>query len=155
MDEPGAQLVTLMLLAMPVAAMAWTVTHEEILREPREFCQRRSRAARGWWQRKFFYVFTCEYCFSHWVSLGLVVVTGFRLVYDDWRGAVVALFALVWIANVYMTAYVRLRLDVREERLEIAQREAEAKVAAAAAAHPERAGLPVRQRAASADERAS
>jgi hypothetical protein len=29
--------------------------------------------------------FTCEYCFSHWVTLALMVMTGHRLLLDDWR----------------------------------------------------------------------
>jgi hypothetical protein len=32
---------------------------------------------------------------------------------------------LVWVANVYMTLFGRLRLEIREERLEIAAAEAD------------------------------
>ena len=32
------QVVWLFVLALPVASIAWTVTHEEIFREPREYC---------------------------------------------------------------------------------------------------------------------
>ena len=44
----GSQIVTLFLLAIPVACVAWTVTNEELLREPREFCERKSRDCRRW-----------------------------------------------------------------------------------------------------------
>ncbi|HET9372876.1 MAG TPA: hypothetical protein VFO19_21595 [Vicinamibacterales bacterium] len=118
-----AQLLALALLSMPVAAITWVVTHEEILREVREWCQARSRCAKGWWRRKAFYVVTCEYCFSHWVALPAALLTGFRLVYPGWLGLLIGWLALVWIANVYMTAFVRLRLDVKGERLEVAERE--------------------------------
>ena len=121
MDAPtlGTQVFLLFLLAMPVACIAWTVTHEEVFREPREYCVRRSRAATGFWERKCFYLFTCEYCLSHWVAVGLLVVTRFTLIYPDWRGYVVSGFSLVWVANFYMSLYGRLRVDIKEERLEI------------------------------------
>ena len=46
-----------------------------------------------------------------------------HLLYDDWRGYVIAGFSLVWLANVYMSFFGRLRLEIREERLEIAAAE--------------------------------
>ena len=74
----------------------------------------RSRAA------KFFYLFTCEYCFSHYVTIGFLIMTRFRLWLDDWRGYVLAGFALVFIANVYMSLFGDLRLEIRQDRQEIA-----------------------------------
>jgi len=112
------QIVALFLLAIPVACVAWTVTHEEVFREPREFCVKRSEVCRRWWERKFFYLFTCEYCFSHYVAVFFLAVTRYRLLYDDWRGYLVGGFALVWVANQYMSLYGRLRLDIKSEKLE-------------------------------------
>ncbi len=112
------QIVYLFLLAIPVACVAWTVTHEEVFREPREFCVERSKSCRRWYERKFFYLFTCEYCFSHYVTAAFLVITQFKLVYEDWRGYLVAGFSLVWVANQYMSLYNRLRLDIKSERLE-------------------------------------
>lgn len=112
-------LVALLVLALPVASIAWTVTHEELFREPRDWFIHKSKRSRSVWQRKFFYLFTCEYCFSHYVTLAVVATTRFTLLYDDWRGYVVAFFALVWIANVYMSAFGRLRLEIKHERVEI------------------------------------
>ncbi len=117
-------LTALFVLAIPIACMSWTVTHEEIFREPREWCDRRRKSSRSGLARKFFYVFTCEYCFSHWVTLLVLVATDFRLLFPDWRGLAVAFFSLVWIANVYMGLYSRIRLDLKHERLEIATQEA-------------------------------
>jgi hypothetical protein len=125
MGPLGTQAATLFLLALPIACIAWTVTHEEIFREARDYCARRSRTCTQLLQRKFFYVFTCEYCFSHWVTLAVLAVTRFHLLYPDWRGLGVAFFALVWIANVYMSLFGRLRLDIKEERLEIEEKEVE------------------------------
>ena len=93
------QLYWLAILSLVVASVAWTVTQEEIFREPREWCLERSKTARNIFVRKFFYVWTCEYCFSHWVSLAVILLSGYRLLLDDWRGGVVAFFVLPWIAN--------------------------------------------------------
>jgi hypothetical protein len=119
------QAFTLILLAIPVACIAWTVTHEEVFREPRDYCVKNSKTRRHVLGRKFFYLFTCEYCFSHYVSAAAVALTGFQMLYGDWRGYVVAGFSLVWIANVYMSLFGHLRLEIREERLEIELEEEE------------------------------
>lgn len=37
---------------------------------------------------------------------------------DDWRGYIIAGFALVWVANTYMSLYVLIRLNVKHERIE-------------------------------------
>jgi hypothetical protein len=112
----AAQVVWLFVLAIPVACAAWTVTHEEVFREPREFCQERCKNCRTVVQRKFFYLFTCEYCFSHYVALFFLILTRYRLLLDDWRGFVLSWFAVVWVANIYMTLFGRLRVDIRSER---------------------------------------
>jgi hypothetical protein len=112
------QIVELFLLAIPIACIAWTFTHEEIFREPREYCKRRSQDCRRWFERKFFYLFTCEYCFSHYIAAAFLIITRFKLLFADWRGYLIALFALVWIANQYMSIYDRLRLDIKTERIE-------------------------------------
>ena len=119
---PGGLLV-LVVLAMPVAAIAWTVTHEEIFREPRDYCLHRSQSGASTAVRKFFYIFTCEYCFSHWVALAMIAMTQFRLVYDDWRGYLIAGFALVWVANHYMSLFGRLRLGIKSERIDVSLKE--------------------------------
>ena len=115
----GLQIVWLLILGIPVACIAWTVTHEEVFREPRQYCQREGTEARSFIRRKFFYLFTCEYCFSHYVAAGVLLVAPFKLLYGDWRGYLVAFFALVWVANQYMSIYIRLRLDIKHEQVEI------------------------------------
>ena len=114
------QTALLLLLAIPVACIAWTVTHEEVFREPRDYCKDRSQACKPLVARKFFYLFTCEYCFSHYVTALLLVLVRYQLLYTGWRGYVLAWFALVWIANVYMSLFNRLRLDIKHENVEIA-----------------------------------
>lgn len=119
-DVPSlnVQIVLLFVIAIPVACVAWTVTHEEVFREPRDFCVNRSKSCRSWYQRKFFYLFTCEYCFSHYVAALFLFLTRYKLLYEDWRGYFLALFALVWVANQYMSLYNRLRLDIKSEKIE-------------------------------------
>ena len=119
----GLQLVWLLVLALPIASVAWTVTHEEIFREIRERCERASSKCRSLTARKFFYIFTCEYCFSHYVTVAALAVTGYRLLLDDWRGVVIAFFSLVAIANMYLSLFGRLRVDIKHERVEIAVKE--------------------------------
>lgn len=120
----GADLLTLLILALPVAAIAWTVTHEELFRELHDHCVERSEKAASFATRKFFYLFTCEYCFSHYVSAGVLLVTRYTLLFDDWRGYVIAWLALVWVANHLIGIYGRLRLGIKSERLEIGLKEA-------------------------------
>lgn len=119
MSSLGLQIVWLLLLALPVACIAWTVTHEEVFREPRQFCQRQCDQARSFLRRKFFYLFTCEYCFSHYVAAAILATVRYKLLFPDWRGYLIAFFALVWIANQYMSIYNRLRLDIKHEQVEI------------------------------------
>lgn len=113
------QLYTLFILAIPIACIAWTVTHEDVFREPREYCIKRSKRGRNLWTRKFFYLFTCEYCFSHYVTLAFMLLTDFRLLIDDWRGYIVGGFALVWVANIYMSAFGLIRTDIKKEKTTI------------------------------------
>jgi hypothetical protein len=119
------QMLWLFVLAAPIACVAWTVTHEEIFREIREWCSHKSEKCRTIWQRKFFYLFTCEYCFSHYVAALVVLATDYRLLIADWRGGILAWFTLVWVANIYMSLFGRLRLDIKRERVEIEAVEAE------------------------------
>jgi hypothetical protein len=114
------QFAYLLLLALPIACASWTVTHEEVFREPREYCVKRSQSCKKLVERKFFYLFTCEYCFSHYITLFFLIITRFTLLYPGWRGYLMAWFALVWIANVYMSAFNRLRLEIKHENVVIA-----------------------------------
>jgi hypothetical protein len=117
------QVLFLFIIAIPIASVAWTITHEEVVREFRDFCLRESHTCRRIYQRKFFYLFTCEYCFSHYVTVVFLFITRFKLLFPDWRGYLIAGFSLVWLANVYMSLYGRIRLDLRRERAEITTEE--------------------------------
>lgn len=123
MGSLGSQIIWLLMLAIPVACVAWTVTHEEVFREPRDYCQQQSRRSPSLPRRKFFYLFTCEYCFSHYVAVLFLLITRFKLLYPGWRGYLIAFFSLVWVANQYMSVYNHLRLDIKHEQVEIRAQE--------------------------------
>ena len=74
-------------------------------------------------ERKFFYLFTCEYCFSHYVSVLILLLTGYRLLLGDWRGYVIAGFSLVWIANLYMAVFSLLKFGIKREKIDISIKE--------------------------------
>jgi len=112
------------ILALPVACIAWTVTKEEIFREPREYCVEKSKTAHAFLFRKVFYMLTCEYCFSHYITLAILIMTKYTLLYPDWRGYIIAGFSIIWIANVYMSLYNIIRIDLKKGKL-IAQKEEE------------------------------
>jgi hypothetical protein len=107
-DDPPLprQLVWLFVLAAAVASVSWTLTKEEIAREPREYLARQAKdPGNGWLLRKLCYVPTCYYCFSHYVTLFFLVVTRCQLLLRGWRGYLIAFFAVTWVADVYMALF--------------------------------------------------
>ena len=117
------QIIGLFVLGIPIACVARTVVFEEVFRELREACQRKSKGCDSLLKRKFFYLFTCEYCFSHYVTVFFLLVTRYKLMYDDWRGYLIAFFSLVFVANGYMNRYSRLRVDITSEKKDIEVKE--------------------------------
>jgi len=115
----NTQIIYLFLLSIPVACISWTVTHEEIFKEPREYCIRCSKKSRSLLARKFFYLFTCEYCFSHYIAIAMVIITRYYLIFTDWRGYFIGGFSMVWVANLYMGLFLLLRTDIKKEKVTI------------------------------------
>ena len=111
----AGQIFWISILSLVVASVSWTVTQEEIFREPREYFLQRSESDKYLLARKFFYVWTCEYCFSHWATIAVLILVDFRLLVDDWRGYVIAFFVLPLVANFWMSLYRRLRVDIKKE----------------------------------------
>ncbi|HEY2583500.1 MAG TPA: hypothetical protein VGI43_16935 [Mucilaginibacter sp.] len=114
----STQIAWLFILAIPIACIAWTVTHEEVFKEPREYCLKRCHQGKSIFERKFFYLFTCEYCFSHYITIIFLCITSYKLLFEDWRGYLIAGFALVFVANVYMSLFALIRIDLKKVRLE-------------------------------------
>ena len=121
------QIAWLFLLAIPIACISWTITHEEVFKEPREYCRNKSVICKTLFKRKLFYLFTCEYCFSHYVTIVFLFSTEFKLLVEDWRGYVIAGFSLVWIANIYMSIFGFIRQDIKKAKTEIETMEKESK----------------------------
>ena len=118
MDIPN-QLLWLFILPIPISCIVWTVTNEEIFREPRIYCTVKSRNRSNIFKRKFFYLFTCEYCFSHYITLLFIYFTNFKLLTDNWIGYLISFFASVWVANIYMSLYALLRQEIKKDKSEI------------------------------------
>ena len=125
--ELSTQVRDLFLLALPIASIAWTITHEEVLKEPREYCVKKSQSCNKLLERKFFYLFTCEYCFSHYVTVFFLFVSNYHLLFTDWRGYLIGGFALVWIANIYMSIFGLVRVGLKKEKMEANIKEEELK----------------------------
>lgn len=113
------QLFWLFIIAIPIACISWTLTHEELFKEFRAWCTENSESHPKLAVRKFFYMPTCEFYFSHYVTLTFLLITRFKMLFDDWRGYIISGFALVWVANIYMKGYGRIRLDIKREQIEI------------------------------------
>jgi hypothetical protein len=113
------QVIWLFVLAIPIACISWTVTHEEVFREFQEAMARHSAEAHGILARKFFYLFTCEYCFSHYVTAFFLIITGYQLLYQDWRGYLIAFFSLPFVANFYIGFFGQVKLGYKRGRVEI------------------------------------
>ena len=123
----GEQLVRGLLLAIPIACLAWTITQEEVFHELRESLKAyQERHKDSFWRRKLAYLPTCPYCFSHYLAALFVWLFQFKMLADDWRGYAVSLFSLVLWANVYLTAYQWLRASLRAGRARADQAEARA-----------------------------
>lgn len=114
-----SQIIWLFILAIPIACISWTVTQEEIFREPRQWCVNRSQNDTKILIRKFFYLFTCEYCFSHYITIFFIFICDFKLLIPDWRGYIIAGFSLVFLANAYMSLFALLRQAIKKEKVEI------------------------------------
>ena len=112
------EIAALFILSVPVACISWTITHEEIFSELKKYCSKCSNESKNIIKRKFFYLFTCECCFSHYITALMLIITKYHLLYDDWKGYLVGGFSIVWIANIYMSIYGRIRVNLKKERIE-------------------------------------
>jgi len=123
----STQLAWLFILPLPIACVSWTCTHEEVFRELREHCVNRSINSKTLLVRKFFYVFTCEYCFSFYVTALFIFITEYKLLFTDWRGYLIAGLSLIWIANTYMNLFFFIRIDIKKKGTEAKVEEKELK----------------------------
>ena len=112
------QIAALFILSVPVACISWTFTHEEIFSEIHEYCVKSSEKSKSLIKKKFFYLLTCEYCFSHYITAIMLIITKYHLLFDDWKGYLIGGFSIVWIANIYMSIYARIRINLKKEKIE-------------------------------------
>lgn len=121
----GTQIIYLFVLAIPVACITWTFTHEELFRESHEYFVARSQQSKHLLVRKFFFLLTCEYCFSHYISIAAVAVTDYHLLLTNWIGYIIGGFSMVWIANIYMSLFYLIRIDIKKEKITVKEKELE------------------------------
>jgi len=55
--------------------------------------------------------------------VAFIIFTRYHLLFDNWKGYIIAEFALVWIANIYMSLFSLLRQDIKKEKIEIEEKE--------------------------------
>jgi hypothetical protein len=113
-----AQFSWVILLSIPVACITWTITREEVFRRTREYCQRMQGRAKYRLVRRFYYMFTSPYFFSHLVAFAFLWLTHFRLLEPDWRGLIIMGFALVWVANIHMALFDLLLRNLKNDKTE-------------------------------------
>lgn len=119
MENILVQLAWLFILAIPIACVTWTITHEELFKEFIRYCESCKEKTKNKLVKKFFYLFTCEYCLSHYLTILMLLMTHYKLLFDDWRGYVISLFSLVWIANIYMSFYSSVKTDIKLDKTEV------------------------------------
>ena len=115
----STQIIWLFVLAIPIACVAYTVTHEEIFKEPRDYCVARSKNSKTIFTRKIFYLFTCEYCFSHYATFFFIIICNYKLLINAWQGYLIAEFSLVFVANLYMSLFAVIRQNIKKQKCEI------------------------------------
>ena len=72
------------------------------------------------------------------MAAGFIALTQFQLLLADWRGYLVAWFAVVAVANLYMSLFGRLRVDIKSEGLEAKVKEQEIAIKAPIVPDPPR-----------------
>jgi hypothetical protein len=114
------ELVTICLVAIPVACASWTIAKEELFREFREWCKANGVACEKIKNRiirflmvKLNYLPRCYYCTSFYVCEFFILLTGVKFVAAGWQGAMCAWFAIVFIAQLYLTVFNLLRVALR------------------------------------------
>lgn len=109
-------------LAVPVAVCSWTIAKEEVFAWLRSICKKvlgwgESHGRLGVFVTKPFYMPTCEYCTSFWVTLVyLTQITPLRMVQEGWRGLLIAEFFVMGFAVIYMAVYSRIRVETAKDK---------------------------------------
>jgi hypothetical protein len=56
-----------------------------------------------------------------------LIITNYTLLFEDWRGYLIAGFSLVWIANIYMSIFGLVRVGLKREKIAADIKEVELK----------------------------
>jgi len=58
------------------------------------------------------------------VAIGILLITKYTIFFDHWRGYIISFFSVVFVANVYMSLFGKIRIDIKKEKDEIKKIEA-------------------------------
>jgi hypothetical protein len=58
------------------------------------------------------------------VTIGILLITRYTIFFSDWRGYIISFFSIVFIANVYMSLFGKIKIDIKKEKDEILKTEA-------------------------------
>jgi len=61
------------------------------------------------------------------VTIFFLIITGYKLLFDDWRGVLIGGFSLVWVANIYMSIFGLVRVGLKEKKMDADIKEVELK----------------------------
>ena len=53
----------------------------------------------------------------------MIFFSDFKMLFPDWRGYIIAGFSVIWIANIYMSIFFRIRINIKKEKIEISVKE--------------------------------
>ena len=109
-----AHLADVLLYALFVSVVSWTVTHEEVFVELRSWAEEKMDAYGeiSPWLAKPFYPLMCHFCFSFWVTLATLAYFRFR------PFGYVLTHGVLWAtSNALMTTYETFRVKIAERRV--------------------------------------
>ena len=49
------------------------------------------------------------------MTIAILIITKYHLLFTDWRGYLVAGFSIVWLANIYISLFYLLRQGIKKE----------------------------------------
>lgn len=98
----------ILVLGLIVSSISWNVTQEELFKDFRDWICAWSKN-KSLAHKKCAYLFTCYYCFAHYVALGVYLMFN-EPVYDS---HIIGYFCLLVCAHVELTLFNLLRVVLR------------------------------------------
>ena len=116
------QFIYLFIMALPIQTAFRGPLHVRKCSVNQEIIVRKNQNNANLFLRNFFIYLLAKYCFSHYIALLFLIITRYHLLYNNWRGYIVSFFALVWIANIYMSLFGLVRVGMKKEGIKQTRR---------------------------------